>query len=649
MNTSLLPNENTFLIFGVLVGTTIIAWTLTRLKRYPDLNKKKTAGFRIIAVCTIAFAAYYLYWRYRFSLNREALWFAVPLVLAETYAFIDSILFAFMMWKPTDRKTPPPLDSASVDIFITTYNETPELVASTMKAAQQISWTDKKVFILDDGDRPELISLAEKHGCQLITRGEDWKGKPRHAKAGNVNNALLQTSGDFILILDADQIPSPKIITNTIGYFSDEKVAFVQTPQHFYNTPPGDPFGTDAPLFYGPILKGKDGWNSAFFCGSNAILRREALLQLGIIEYSRTMVKQAKESISRMKREICRYRPKDFIEKSFITALKKTLNEAGLMLKTGSPVVQVFDKIRNNIQKTEFAVKYPEARLPGLSQDLTASMKISRSNEAIPILPLATSSITEDMATSIRLHSLGWRSIFHHEILAQGLAPEDLSSALSQRLRWAQGTIQVLLKENPLAVKGLSPAQRLQYFTTIYSYFSGFANLIFILSPLIFLVTRIAPVTTYSAEFLWRLVPFLLLNRLMFKYISRGTRVRRGEQYSLALFPVWIKAVMSVFLGRKPKFIVTPKKRQSGRFMNLIRTQLVCILLSCAASLFSIISFITGTPYSLLGLGINLFWAIYNAANLSIIVRAAVYKLPQEWNPQPDSDLLKDKKTKRRS
>ena len=65
--------------------------------------------------------------------------------------------------------------------------------------------------------------------------------------------------------------------------------------QHFYNTPPGDPFGSDAKLFYGPILRGKDGWNSAFFCGSNAMLRREALLQLGIIEYSRTIDRQGKE------------------------------------------------------------------------------------------------------------------------------------------------------------------------------------------------------------------------------------------------------------------------------------------------------------------------------------------------------------------
>jgi cellulose synthase (UDP-forming) len=69
---------------------------------------------------------------------------------------------------------------------------------------------------------------------------------------------------------------------------------------------------------------------------------------------------------------------------------------------------------------------------------------------------LATISITEDMATAMRLHSLGWKSVFYPEVLAYGLAPEDLGTSLKQRLRWAQGTVQVFVRENPLFKKGLS-------------------------------------------------------------------------------------------------------------------------------------------------------------------------------------------------
>ena len=61
----------------------------------------------------------------------------------------------------------------------------------------------------------------------------------------------------------------------------------MQTPQWFTNVTDSDPLGSQAPLFYGPIQQGKDGWNAAFFCGSNAVLRREALMQLGIVGYVR--------------------------------------------------------------------------------------------------------------------------------------------------------------------------------------------------------------------------------------------------------------------------------------------------------------------------------------------------------------------------
>ena len=83
-------------------------------------------------------------------------------------------------------------------------------------------------------------------------------------------------------------------------------------------------------------------------------------------------------------------------------------------------------------------------------RSLVGAVDVDRDAEAQPIMPIATISVTEDMATAMRLHAFGWRSVFHHEILAEGLAPEDLGTMLHQRLRWAQGTLQVMLRENPL-------------------------------------------------------------------------------------------------------------------------------------------------------------------------------------------------------
>jgi cellulose synthase (UDP-forming) len=245
----------------------------------------RTWLLRLLVLVTATLGINYVVWRWLFSLNWDAWWIAVPLVIAETYSLIDSLLFGLTMWRVRRRGEPdPPPEGATVDVFITTYNEPLDLVQTTALAAKAITHPHQ-TWLLDDGNRAELGEWAEANGIGWIRRSDDWVDRPRHAKAGNINNALMATDGEFLLILDADQIPEPTILDRTLGYFRDEKVALVQTPQVFTNVPDGDPLGSQAPLFYGPIQQGKDGWNAAFFCGSNAVIRREALMQLGVSRY----------------------------------------------------------------------------------------------------------------------------------------------------------------------------------------------------------------------------------------------------------------------------------------------------------------------------------------------------------------------------
>lgn len=245
----------------------------------------RLAAVRILVALTVLSGGIYIGWRWLFSLNLDAWWIAIPLVVAETYAFIDVCFFGMTLWRARTRPRPePPAAGLTVDVFITTYNEEVALVRRTAEAAVRIRYPHR-THILDDGDQPEMRAMAEQLGVGYITRGPGWAGRPLHAKAGNLNNALMQTDGEFMLILDADQVPRPQILDRTLGYFRSRKVALVQTPQEFVNVPDHDPLGSQAPLFYGPIQQGKDGWNAAFFCGSNALLRREALMQLGLARY----------------------------------------------------------------------------------------------------------------------------------------------------------------------------------------------------------------------------------------------------------------------------------------------------------------------------------------------------------------------------
>ena len=405
-------------------------------------------------------------------------------------------------------------------------------------------------------DRKEL-ELADLARCRYIARPKPT-GKPHHAKAGNINHAIFsgETSGDLILTLDADHTPKPHFLQRVVPHFftfnintcqyQSNQTAFVQTPQTFYNLPPDDPFGHQAHLFYGVIQQAKDGMNSAFYTGTNAVLRREALISVGLQNFA-----------------------DEFLE-----------NE-------------------------------------------------SRLDEFELIGGVSSASITEDMNTAMRLHAAGWKSVYHHEVLAEGLAPDDLSSTLKQKLRWAQGTLQVFSNENPLSKPGLSLEQRSQYFQTMYSYFSGFFIAIFVACPILFFYTGIAPVSASSQAFAIHFIPAFLLNRLTMMAASWGIPIRelwRSEQYAIALFPLYIQAVWNVFTGHPIKFQVTPKQRQAGRYFNLIRPQIAVIALTLLGIAWSIYRFLIGDLDTPLAYIFNTAWALYNVALVSVVIRAAVWQ-----------------------
>jgi cellulose synthase (UDP-forming) len=150
-------------------------------------------------------------------------------------------------------------------------------------AAQRMKHAHE-VWLLDDGNRPEMHVLAEELGCRYLARTNTL-----HGRAGSLNNALRHTRAAFIAIFDADHAPAPSFLEETLGFFSDEQVAFVQTPQDFYNLDSfqhridyGDSLvWSEQTLFFRVIQAGKDRLNSALFCGSCATIRRKALEDIG--------------------------------------------------------------------------------------------------------------------------------------------------------------------------------------------------------------------------------------------------------------------------------------------------------------------------------------------------------------------------------
>ncbi|HXV18510.1 MAG TPA: cellulose synthase catalytic subunit, partial [Candidatus Omnitrophota bacterium] len=232
---------------------------------------------RALFVIYHVIALYYLVWLLR-HINRENLSVFIPFYIAEVICLISLSLSILIIWRRRFNRPQamPDLSGApEVDIFITACGEPIEIVRETIENASKIRYPHKKVYVLDDGASPEVREAAEAFGCRYLSRPvkED-------RKAGNLNYGLENSSGEFILALDSDQVASPEILERMMGYFKLDHVAFVQSAQDFCVSE-NDPFGNRETVFYQVEQTGKDAFNSAFSCGSAVVYRRSALKDIG--------------------------------------------------------------------------------------------------------------------------------------------------------------------------------------------------------------------------------------------------------------------------------------------------------------------------------------------------------------------------------
>ncbi len=257
--------------------------------------RKQSGRFPVLVLITLSLTVSmrYMYWRISSTLAFES-WldivFGYGLLAAELYSLLVLTLGYLQTAWPLRRKpqmlTMPPSEWPTVDVFIPSYNESLDIVSLTIFAAQAIDWPQDKlrVHVLDDGRREEFREFCDNIGVNYLVRANN-----HHAKAGNLNEALKVTDGEFVAIFDADHVPTRSFLQICLGWFyKDPKLAMLQTP-HFFFSP--DPFEknlntfrsvpNEGELFYGLVQDGNDLWNAAFFCGSCAVMRRTALMEIG--------------------------------------------------------------------------------------------------------------------------------------------------------------------------------------------------------------------------------------------------------------------------------------------------------------------------------------------------------------------------------
>jgi cellulose synthase (UDP-forming) len=164
-----------------------------------------------------------------------------------------------------------------VDVFITVYGEDLEVIRRTASAAVAMRG-EHATWILDDGSSDAVRDLAADVGAWYLRR-EDHSG----AKAGNVNNALTHAKGEYFAIFDADFVPNEDFLYETVPFFIDDDVAFVQTPQTYGNMHNlvSRGAGFMQSVFYRFIQPGRNRFNAAFCVGTNVIFRRTAIDEVG--------------------------------------------------------------------------------------------------------------------------------------------------------------------------------------------------------------------------------------------------------------------------------------------------------------------------------------------------------------------------------
>lgn len=215
--------------------------------------------------------------------------------------------------------------------------------------------------------------------------------------------------------------------------------------------------------------------------------------------------------------------------------------------------------------------------------------------------------IAEDFLTSLFIHQKGWKSYYLKEVLAEGLAPEDLLSYYNQQLRWARGSLEVLFGHNPIFQPRLSLAQKIQYLASALYYFNGVVVLIDMTMPIISLFFGLRPVAATTTSFAFFFVPFMFLNLYTLYLVSGQNITFRAISFAQSSWTLQIRAVLSVLLRRKMGFRVTSKKGLHGNYIFLALPHLCYAVLAISAATVGI--YREGVNPSIVT---NITWAFFN-------------------------------------
>jgi cellulose synthase (UDP-forming) len=521
-------------------------------KEKPDLTWKggRFPTIYVLVAVTLSLLCIYAVFRGTSLFNPGYRWFdhvfAVLLLMAELFILFHGIgyllatLKATKGYRVTKARIFVPLSEPHVAVIIASFNEAPAMLEDTIISVTNLDYGNKTIYLLDDSTKEDLRkgaeALAAEYGCIYVHR-ENRRGY----KAGAINDLLRHIEQKYVVIFDADQKPVYNILREVIPLLEeDDQLALVQTPQFYSNTKYNAVASGAAhqqAVFYEYICEGKGVSGAMFCCGTNVVLRAEALRSVG-----------------------------------------------------------GFDE----------------------------------------------TSVTEDFATSVRLHIKGWKTLYYNHVFVYGLGPETLAGYFTQQMRWAMGTLGVFKRvvaqflRHP---KSLPVAHWWEYSLSGSYYFIGWVWFIFIISPVVFILFGVRPVVANPLLYLAAFVPYFgfSLYNFYFGMIKRGHRVRdlfKGQALGFISFWVLMQAAVAAMLGRKRAFGVTPKGAGGKLPWRYLAPQLLLLGLSAVAVIVGVYKSAVAVEPACL---VNVFWALYHGILLS-----SVLYFNRAFAEHPDEHIFRD-------
>lgn len=202
-----------------------------------------------------------------------------PLIFALIFMVLRISYEWYHYWSISVPETPVLKKQYTVDILTTFVPGEPyDMIVETLEAIQKITYPHT-TYLCDEGNDPFLIEQCERLGVKHVTREIKV-----NAKAGNINNALQQATGEVCLILDPDHIPAPDILDYVLPHFDNPEIGFVQVVQGYYNIYENIIAKGSAQQtfqFYGPIMMTMSSYGTAQAIGANCTFRRAALDSIG--------------------------------------------------------------------------------------------------------------------------------------------------------------------------------------------------------------------------------------------------------------------------------------------------------------------------------------------------------------------------------